>query len=95
MLNQGAVMYWVGGEACVELERDIPSPLGAFVPGGPLVLASASWLILLEVDFRGVHKVLRVDLTGQQIAGVAAAANAGDFAVLSQNGSLTVYRIPR
>jgi hypothetical protein len=49
----------------------------------------------LEVDFRGVHKVLRVDLTGQQIAGVAAAANAGDFAVLSQNGSLTVYRIPR
>jgi hypothetical protein len=51
-------------------------------------------LVLLEIDFRGAHNVVRLDLVGQQIVGVSAGANAGEFAVLNQDGRLTVYRIP-
>jgi hypothetical protein len=93
MLHQGAVMYWVGNESWSdELDRDISSPIGAFIPNGPLVLASGSQLVLLETDSRGVHSVVRTDCPGQRIVGVTPAANAGDFAVLSENGHMTIYR---
>jgi tetratricopeptide (TPR) repeat protein len=95
MLHSGAVMFWMGGEACLELDRDITSPIGAFVPGGPLVLASGARLLTLEVDSRSVSSVVRLELTGQRIVGVCPAANAGEFAVLSDNGQMTVYRMPR
>jgi hypothetical protein len=95
MLHQGAVMVWVGTDACIELDRDIPSPLGAFVPGGPLVLVSGSKLLALEVDSRGVHNVARLELDRRPVVGLSATANPGEFAVLSERGEMTVYRIPR
>ena len=95
MLLQGAVMYWVGTDACIELDRDIQSPLGTFVPGGPMVLASGFRVLLLEMDSRGVHSIVRLELTGQRAVGVSAAANAAEFAVLGEQGEMTVYRMPR
>jgi tetratricopeptide (TPR) repeat protein len=95
MLNHGAVMHWVGSQNYSELDRDLPFPLGAFVPGGPLVLAAAFRLVLLELDSRGVHQVARLELAGQRIVAVSAAGNPGEFAVLGEQGEMTLYRMPR
>jgi hypothetical protein len=95
MLKHGAVMHWRGTSNCLQLDRDILSPIGAFVPGGPLVLVSDLRLLLIEVDSRGVHSVIRMDLTGQRVVGVTSTGNSGEFAVLGESGQMTIYRIPR
>jgi hypothetical protein len=92
MLDHGAVMYWAGTDACVELDRDIASPLGAFVPNGPLVLASGSKLVVMDVDSRGVRHNTRMELSGQNIVGVSATSNPGEFAILNDRGEMVVYR---
>ena len=84
MLQSGAVMYWVGAESCVELDRDIQSPIGTFVPGGPLVLVSGVQAVILELDSRGVKNVTRLNLTGQRPVGVSSTANPGEFAILGK-----------
>jgi tetratricopeptide (TPR) repeat protein len=95
MLQNGAVMYWLGANACLELDRDLDSPIGAFIPGGPLVLASGVRATLLEMDSRGVHNVVGIELTGRRAVGVSAAANPGEFAVLGEYGEMAVYRMAR
>jgi hypothetical protein len=95
MLHHGAVMHWIGANACIELDRDIRLPMGAFVPGGPLVLASGLRVLLLEVNSQGVQSVSRMELSGQCAAGVSATANPGEFAVLGERGEITVFRMPR
>jgi tetratricopeptide (TPR) repeat protein len=95
MLEFGAVLHWVGMEEFVELDRDIPTPIGVFVPGGPLVLISDCRAVLLEVDGRGVHNVTCVELKGQKPIGICATASVGEFAVLGQGGEMTIYRMPR
>ena len=95
MLQQGAVMHWVGTDTCLDLDRDLPAPMGAFVPGGPLVLVTGHHAVTLEVDSRGVKSVTRMDLPGQRPIGVSATANPGEFAVLGEHGEMTLYRMPR
>jgi hypothetical protein len=79
----------------IELDRDLPSPLGTFVPGGPLALLSDSRLLLLDVDSRGVQRVTRAELTGQRPVGMCATSSPGQFAVLGTKGEMTVYRVPQ
>jgi len=95
MLQHGAVMYWLGAPGLIELDRDIFSPQGAFVPGGPLVLISDAQVVLFDVDSRGVQKVTRVEVTGQRPVGVSATNSVGQFAVLGAKGAMTVYQVPR
>lgn len=95
MLEHGAVLHWVGAPGLIELDRDLGSPLGTFVPGGPLVLLSDSHLLLLDVDSRGVQKVTRAELTGQRPVGITATSSPGQFAVLGEKGEMTVYRVPQ
>ncbi len=95
MLVNGAVMHWVGAPGLIELDRDIASPQGAFVPGGPLVLISDAQMLLLDVDARGVQKVTRVEVPGQRPVGVCATASPGQFAVLGAKGEMTVYHVPK
>src|SRR6185369_18051866 len=47
LLEQGAALRWMGTEAVLQIEPDLASPLGAFVPGGPLVLVSGRQMVLL------------------------------------------------
>ena len=95
MLKHGAVMHWRGTQELIELDRDIESPLAAFVPGGPLVLVSGSQGVLLEVDARGVHGVTRFELTTKNPIGVCSTSNPGQFAVLDAKGEMVVYQVPR
>ena len=95
MLNQGAIMYWIGARGCIELDRDIRAPMGAFVPGGPLVLASGLRLMLFDVSSQRVHSVTRLELSGQRAAGISSTASPGEFAVLGERGEVTVFRMPR
>lgn len=95
MLNHGAVLHWVGSDGCIELDRDIQSPKGAFIPGGPLVLVSGTQGVLLEADSRGVHSVVRSELASQRIAGICSTTSPAEFAVLNESGELIVYRMPR
>jgi tetratricopeptide (TPR) repeat protein len=94
MLRHGAVMHWLGTPGLLELARDLAAPIGAFVPGGPLVLISEASMHLLHVDSRGVQKVTRVEVPGQRPIGVCATSGAGRFAVLGALGEMTVYRVP-
>ena len=91
MLENGAVMHWIGTPGLIELDRDIASPKGAFVSAGPLALVSDSRLLLLDVDSAGVQKVTRVELTGQRPVGISSAASPGQFAVLGAKGEMTLY----
>jgi tetratricopeptide (TPR) repeat protein len=95
MLEQGAVMHWLGTPGLMELERDVVSPQGVFVPGGPLVLVSESKMLLLDVDSRGVQKVTRAPILGQRPIGICTTASPGQFALLGAQGELTVYRVPQ
>ncbi len=95
MMKHGAVMHWRGTQDLIELDRDLPSPKAAFVPGGPLVLVSGSQGMLLEVDARGVHAVTRFELTSKDPVGVCPTSNPGQFAILHSNGKMIVYQIPR
>jgi hypothetical protein len=95
MMNHGAVMHWRGTQELIELDRDLPSPMAAFVPGGPLVLISGSQGMLLEVDARGVHGVTRFELASKNPIGVCSTANPGQFAVLDAKGEMVVYQVPR
>lgn len=92
MLKHGAVMYWMGADACIELDRDIMLPIGAFIPGGPLVLASGSQIMLLDVDSRGVQSVTRIESKVSPIVGVTATANPGEFALLTERGEIMIFR---
>jgi len=89
--EHGACMHWLGSEQIIELERDIPNPSAAFVPGGPLVIASDKRLILLDVDGHGVKSVTRMELPRSAVA-VSGTASPGQFAVLSANGELQIFR---
>ena len=95
MLEHGAVLHWVGSPGLIELDRDLSSPLGAFVPGGPLVLVSGSRVLLLEVDSRGVQRVTRAELMGQRPVSVCPTSSPGQFAVLGVKGEVTVFRVPQ
>jgi len=95
MLEHGAVMYWLGAPGLIELDRDILSPQGAFIPGGPLVLISDAQLMLLDVDSRGVQNVTRVEVTGQRPVGVSATNSVRQFAVLGAKGEMMVYQVPQ
>ena len=94
-LEHGAAMYWRGSGELLELERDLPAPLACFVPGGPLVLLSGTQGALLEVDARGVHSVTRFATEITAPTGLCATGEYGEFAVLSRNGDLVVFRSPR
>ena len=95
ILEHGAVMHCFGTDKLIELDRDLPAPMAAFVPGGPLVLISGLLAVLLEVDARGVHHATRMDLNGPQPIAVCATAYTGEFAVLTANGQVSVYQVPR
>ena len=95
MLVRGAAMHWIGSPGLIELDRDIESPQGTFVHGGPLALISNARLVLLDVAARGVQKVTRLELTGQRPVGVCGTNSLGQFAVLGAKGGMTVYRVPR
>lgn len=95
MLKHGAVMHWRGAQDLIELDRDLPTPMAAFIPGGPLVLISGSQGLLLEVDIRGVHGVTRFELTSKNPIGVCSTSNPGQFAVLHVNGEMVLYQVPR
>ncbi len=95
LLHDRAVMCWAGTDDCMDLERDLVSPIAAFVPGGPLVLASGSRIVLLDMDSRGVQRVTRMTLDGERIMGVSGNGNPGEFAVLRERGEMAVYRMPR
>src|SRR5262249_999881 len=91
MLKNGAVMHWRGTREVIELDRDIPSSMAVFVPGGPLVLISGPSGLLVEMDTRGVSGVTRFDLVLPQPIGVCSTANRGQFAVLDAKGEMVVY----
>lgn len=93
MLEHGASMHWLGTPGLLELERDLARPRGAFVPGGPLVLAADTQLVCLEVDSRGVQRVTRVEWNSQRPVGVSATSSPGQFAILGASGEVSVYRL--
>ena len=82
------------GEVCEADLIYLAAPIGAFIPGGPLVLISDATLHLLNVDSRGVQKVTRVEISGQKPIGVCPTSSPGKFGVLGALGEMTVYRVP-
>lgn len=95
MMDHGAVLYWAGTNTCVELDRDIASPMCAFVPLGPLILASGSKIMVLDFGSEAVRLNTKLELTGQKIVGVSATSETGEFAVLNDCGVIIVYRMGR
>jgi hypothetical protein len=95
MLKQGAILHWVGTEIGIELDRDLESPIGTFVSGGPLVLISGFQALVLEIDSRGVKAITRQELSGKRPIAVSGTSNLGEFAVLGEQGEMTIYRFPR
>jgi len=104
MLDQGAAIYWTSPGSCIELDRDITSPLGAFVAREPyahssesVVLASGSKIRVVDVDSSGVQRSIQMELplAGQSIVGVSATSSPREFAILTGRGEMIVYRNER
>jgi tetratricopeptide (TPR) repeat protein len=95
MLEFGAVMCWVGVDRLIELERDLRSPGCAFVPGGPMILASGTAASLLDVDSRGIQASTKLDLAGRSAVSACAGSSTGEFAILNERGQVTLYSMSR
>lgn len=95
ILEHGAAFHWLGTPGLIELDRDLASPQGVFVPGGPLVLVSEKQMVLLDLEQSGVKKITRTPVIGQRPVGVCATTSPGQFAVLGMKGEMTVYCVPR
>ena len=93
LLKTGAVMHWLDVPELIDLDPDIAASHGAFIPGGPLALISPDQLLLLEVNAQGVGKCTRKDLPGSKLVGVTATTHPGEFAVLNQQGEISLYRL--
>jgi tetratricopeptide (TPR) repeat protein len=95
LLEHGAAMHWAGASDVIELDRDIVSSHGAFVPGGPLALISTTGLVLFDVGSVGVQSVTRAELPRQRSVGICATSSVNQFAILGVHGEITVYGVPR
>ena len=91
MMDHGAEIHWIGTANPVELDRDIANPVGAFLPGGAIVLASGRQAIIFDVDSVGIQKVTRVELAAAAIA-VTSTGERRQFAALT-NSEVVVYNI--
>jgi hypothetical protein len=85
-------LYWIGLPALIELESAIASPMGAFVPGGPLVLISGEEMLLVDADSQDVKSSARAEFASQRPIGIRVTLSQGQFAVLGAKGEMTVYR---
>jgi tetratricopeptide (TPR) repeat protein len=95
VLEEGAVLHWRGTDGLVELDRDLPSPSCAFVPGGPIVLVSGTSGLLLEVQEDHVAGVTRFEPACRHPVAVCSGASMGQFAVFGANGEVVVYQTSR
>ena len=93
-MEHGAAMHWVGGDNLIELDRDIASPKGLFVPGGPLVLISEGQGMLVNVQGQNLQSVCRFELPNRHAIGLSATSSPNQFATLGSTGDLTLYGIP-
>jgi hypothetical protein len=95
MMRQEAAIHWLGSPGLIQLARDLNEPICAFIPGGPLVLISQSTVHLIEVDSRGVQKTARFEVVGGRPIGACPTSSPGKFGILTSEGEMTVYRLPR
>ena len=93
LLDRGAAVLWHGCTEWIEIDTELPAPRGVFVPGGPLALVSGRKAVISEVDSRGVHGVVRLELPGRNAVGVCATHEPGEFAVLDTTGEMIVYSV--
>jgi hypothetical protein len=91
MMEHGAWMHWIGNANPIELDRDLPNPVGAFLPAGAFVLLSNLRSIVLEVDSVGVRKITRIDLAPGAIA-VTSTGERRQFATLSGH-EVIIYNV--
>ena len=94
VLQTGALVHWSGNDEPIEVEGELPSPLVAWLPAGPLVLLAGNEGRIVTVDSRGVHQVQRFRWDGAEAIGLAAAGEPNTFAVFTANGHATVFRLP-
>jgi hypothetical protein len=90
MLDHGAVMHWCGAANWIELDRDAPNPIGAFLHGGGIVLISSQGAVILELNAAGVAGISRIDLPITNIRSIIAVNERRQFATLAGN-EITVF----
>jgi len=94
MLDRGAVLAWSGDDECHDLDQDLPSPRGAFVPGSELVLVSGHQGRVFQLDDpAGIKSKSFKHASGGPMVGVCATGVRGQFAVLSRTGKMTMYGV--
>jgi hypothetical protein len=91
MMDHGAEVHWIGSANPVELDRDMANPVGAFLPGGTIVLVSDRQTMIFDVDSVGVQKVTRVELS-TRVNGVISTGERRQFAALTGN-EVVVYNV--
>jgi tetratricopeptide (TPR) repeat protein len=94
LLEQGAVMHWLGHETLITLDQDTTWISAAWTPSGKLVLVSATEICLVDVDARGIHGVKRMSWHGQPPLAVVSAGEPDQFAVFTPRGQVSIYNVP-
>ena len=94
LLENGAVLQWLGHDHLIALDNDARWSSGAWTPSGKLVLASEKEICLLDVDARGIHGIKRVPWRGHPPLAVTSAGEPGRFAVFTAKGDVAVFALP-
>jgi tetratricopeptide (TPR) repeat protein len=94
-MRQGALVHWWGARDWVELDAELPEPLAAFLPGGPVLLASRGECRLVNADSRGVHHVTRFTAPERDLVAAVPAGEPGEFALFTRTGTVHVFAAPR
>jgi hypothetical protein len=90
--ERGAELHWIDAPGSVELNEELECPLATWVPGGPLVLAAGREIVLLTLEGSVVRRSTRQDGTHPQPIGLCSTDQVGEFATLSADGHLAIYR---
>jgi hypothetical protein len=91
----GALVQWTRGDQwrAESIGRDLPWPIGAFLPSGHVVLASAHRHEVYDTRDLRVRHTYSIDSAGTPAA-VISGERTRRFKVLTSDGTLTAYELP-
>jgi hypothetical protein len=85
-------LHWHNSKELTELDRDMLWRDAAWTRSGKLVLLGDDDLQALDVDSRGIHGVQRKNLTERGSKAVVSGGEPQEFAVLSENGQISIFK---
>jgi hypothetical protein len=93
-LEQGAALFWEDEQTVVRFAEELSQPVATFTAGGWIVLASSEALHVYKTEDRTIRMAARQGRNVRPIA-VLATAHPDGFAIVSEDGMVEPFQMPR